>query len=109
MGAAEEQQTQRQAGKSGEQKPACACPMDLLPVLRDHNGRDGDGEQHCQRDSGLQRNAEGQQRNRDQSLAKTKGRTNQRRDEDDRENAQREKIDGRLRELSAKRREWICR
>jgi hypothetical protein len=66
----QKQQTQWDAKQAGEYEPACATQMDLLPVLQDNYAGDGNRYQDRERGSRVQWNAEGEQRNGDQRLAK---------------------------------------
>lgn len=59
------EKTQWDTKKAGEHEPACASQMDVFPVLHYDYDRDGNRHQYCERGGDAQRNAEGQQRNRD--------------------------------------------
>jgi hypothetical protein len=78
MTARQKQKPQWNAEESGEYEPACAVQVDVLPVLDDNDARDGNRHQHRQRRGDFQRNAEREQRNGDQGLAKAECRSNQR-------------------------------
>jgi hypothetical protein len=83
MTARQKRKPQWNAEESGEYEPTRAAQVDVLPVLNDNDARDRNRHQHRQRRGDFQRNAEREQWNRDQSLAKAKCRSNQRGDKYD--------------------------
>ena len=76
-------QAQWNAEQRRKHQPARAAQMDLLPVLRNDDGGNSDGNKHRQRGSDVNRKAKGEQRNSDQRLAKSKDGANQRGDKND--------------------------
>ena len=86
MAACQKQKAQRDTRKCGEHKPARAAQMNLIPVLYDDDARDGDRHEHGEWSGYMQRNADSEQWNGDQRLAKTECRANQCGNEDDGQN-----------------------
>jgi len=83
MIAREEQKAERNTKKSGKHEPGRAAQVNLLPVLYDNYASDGNRHQHGEWGSHLQRNAEGEQWNRNQGFAKAECRPDQRGDQYD--------------------------
>jgi hypothetical protein len=97
MAACQKQQTKRDARKCGNHKPYRAAQMNFLPVLHNDDASDGDRQKYGQWSGYLQWNAESEQGNGNQRLAKTKRRANQRGDKHDGQNLQSDKVDWNLR------------
>ena len=88
MTAGQQQQPERDTEQGGEYQPARAAHVDLAPVLDDHQKRDGNRNQHCQRSGTLPREPQDQQWNRQQRFTESQGRSNQRRHEDHQQHVQ---------------------
>src|SRR5271165_3136926 len=106
MAAGEQRQAKRDAEDGGEHQPSHAARVHFPPVLHHHDERDGDGDEDGQRGGYFERDAQRQQRNGEQRLAKPDGRANERRDENDGENVNRRRLkkplwktEGRMREV----------
>ena len=78
MSARQQPQSQRNPSQRGEHQPRRAAQMNFLPVLHHYDSGDGNRDQHREWGSDLKRDVEGEQRNRDQGLAKAERRSNQR-------------------------------
>jgi hypothetical protein len=83
MAAGQKQNAQWDTQQGREDEPRRASKMNVLPVLHNNDGSDGNRHQHNQRSGHAERNTEGEQRNRNQTLAKTECRSNQRGDKYD--------------------------
>ena len=62
--------------------------VDFFPILHDHDGSDGDGDQHRKRCRHADGNAEGEQGNRDQGFAEAEGGADYRGKKYDQQNAE---------------------
>ena len=93
MAARQQQQPQWQPRQGGQNQPSGVAQVNLLPILHDHNCGNCDRQQHRQRSGNLKRNAEGKQGHGDQRFAKSKRRSDQRREKNNGKNLKRDEID----------------
>ena len=93
MGAGEQEQADGNAEERGKNEPSSAEQVDFFPVLYDDDGGDGDRNQHGERGGDLQRKAEDEQWNRDETFAESEGGADQRGDEHDKKNEGRGEVD----------------
>lgn len=94
MCAGQQQQAHGYPGQGRKQEPHRAAEVNVPPILRDHDGGNGDGEQHRHRRGHLERDHGGQQRNSNERFAKAEGGANDRRQKDDQQNVDGREVDG---------------
>lgn len=83
MSTFQKEKTQGNTEETGEDEPACAVEMNLVPVLHDDDEGDGDRNQDGERGGNGDRDAEGEERDGDERLPKAECGSNQRGEEDD--------------------------
>jgi hypothetical protein len=83
MGAGEQQQAEGDSEQGGEDEPAGREQVNLIPVLQNDDGGDGDGYEDSERGSHVHRDEEGEERDRNEGFAETERGSDQRSEEDD--------------------------
>jgi hypothetical protein len=94
MGARQKQQAERDAEQRGEDEPAGAEQMDLLPVLQDDDGGYGDRDQNAEWGGDVDGEEDGEERDGNESLPEAEGGSDQGGEEDDEKDQDGGEVDG---------------
>ena len=85
---------QRDARQRRQEQPRRRAQVNVPPILRHDDRRDGDRQQHRQRRRNVHWDPQRQQRHGDERLAKSERRSHQRREKDDRHDMKQDRVHG---------------